>query len=230
MFIIRQILPMPKAPSPSPRRRTQAERTAETRSKLIEATIECLIERGYAGTTTLAICEVAGVSHGSLLHHFGKREVMLGAALDAVYTRLRGRVVSQIEALPQGAARVEAMVDLMWTGFGDREFKAVLELWVAAANQPNVSWAVLPEARAFDEAITPLVEQLFPELAERLPDFEVYVNLLFQTLQGMGLAQATLPPTSEGGPDLHAQIRALLTRLLLRAYHEADPNDGEGSR
>jgi AcrR family transcriptional regulator len=222
---------MPKNSSPPPiRRRTQAERTAGTRSKLIEATIECLIERGYAGTTTLAICEKAGVSHGSLLHHFGKREVMLRAALEAVYARLRGKVVSQIEALAEGEARVEAMVELMWTGFGDREFKAVLELWVAAANQPNVSWAVVPEARAFDEGITPLVEQLFPELAERLPDFEVYVTLLFQALQGMGLAQATLPQTSEGGADLHAQVRALLTRILVRAYAEAGPADREGSR
>jgi len=221
---------MPEPPPPPPRRRTQAERTAETRSKLIEATIECLIERGYGGTTTLAICEVAGVSHGSLLHHFGKREVVLGAALEAVYARLRGKVVSAIEALPEGETRVEALVDLMWTGFGDREFKAVLELWVAAANQPDVSWAVLPEARAFDAAIAPLAEQLFPELAERLPDFEVWVNLLFQTLQGMGLATATLPQTSEGGPDLHAQIRALLTRLLVRAYTEAGPSGREGSR
>ena len=53
-------------------------------------------------------------------------------------------------ALPEGDARVAAMVDLMWTAFGAREFKAVLELWMAAANQPDVSWAVWPEARAFD--------------------------------------------------------------------------------
>ncbi len=78
------------------RRRTQAERTAETRSKLIDATIECLIERGYVGTTTLAVCKQAGVSHGSLLHHFGRREVLLGAALVAVYGQLRARVVSRL--------------------------------------------------------------------------------------------------------------------------------------
>ncbi len=230
MFLSRQTPSMPRPSSPTTGRRTQAERTAETRSKLVEATIECLIERGYAGTTTLAICERAGVSHGSLLHHFGKREVMLGAALDVVYARLRGKVVSRIEAIPEGDARVEALVDLMWAGFGDREFKAVLELWVAAANQPDVSWAVVPEARAFDAAIVPLAEQLFPELAERVPDFEVWVNLLFQTLQGMGLAKATLPPTGEDGADLHARIRALLTSLLVRAYDEAGSSDRAGSR
>ena len=203
--------------APSRRRRTQAERTAETRSKLIEATIECLIEQGYVGTTTLAVCKRAGVSHGSLLHHFGKREVLLGAALESVYARLRDRVVSGLEALPEGDARVAAMVDLMWTAFGAREFKAVLELWMAAANQPDVSWAVWPEARAFDAGNPPLADQLFPEFAARVPDFYLYVSLLFQALQGMGLVHATLPESPES-ETLRGQVRALLTRMLRQAF------------
>ena len=207
---------MPRSTTTRPRR-TQAERTAETRSKLIEATIECLIEQGCAGATTLAVCKRAGVSHGSLLHHFGRREVLLGAALESVYGRLRARVVSGLEALPEGDARIEAMVDLMWNAFGAREFKAVLELWMAAANQPDVSWAVWPEARAFDSRNVPLAEQLFPELAERVPDFDVYVSLLFQTLQGMGLVRATLPADSEG-EAMREKVRALLTRILSQAF------------
>jgi AcrR family transcriptional regulator len=208
-------MPAPSAIRPR-RRRTQAERTAETRSKLIEATVECLIGRGYVGTTTLAVCKRAGVSHGSMLHHFGTREALLGAALESVYGRLRARVVAGLEALPPGDARAAAMVDLMWSAFGAREFKAVLELWVAAANQPDVSWAVWPEARAFDAGNAPLAEQLFPEIAERIPDFHVYVSLLFQTLQGMGLAHATLPADSEGAV-MRGQVRALLTRILTQA-------------
>lgn len=201
-------------------RRTQAERTAETRAKLIDATVECLIDEGYVGTTTLAVCQRAGVSHGSLLHHFGKREVLLGAALESVYGRLRASVVVGLEALPAGDARAAGMVDLMWGAFGAREFKAVLELWMAAANQPDVSWAVWPEARAFDAATVSLAEQLFPELTARVPDFHVYVSLLFQTLQGMGLANATLPADAEG-QAMRARVRALLTHILSEAFASA---------
>jgi AcrR family transcriptional regulator len=207
----------------SPRRRTQAERTAATRSKLIEAAIECLIDSGYGATTTLAVCRRAGVSHGSLLHHFGKREVLLGAALEAVYAGLRERVVSGLEGLPEGDARVASMVNLMWSAFGAREFKAVLELWVAAANQPELSWAVWPEARAFDAGNAPLAEQFFPELAERVPGFHVYVSLLFQALQGMGLAHATLPQTAEA-EAMRGQVRALLTRILREAFAASASN------
>jgi AcrR family transcriptional regulator len=205
-------------PQPAPRRRrTQAERTAETRAKLLEATLECLIAKGYAGTTTLAVCERAGVSHGSLLHHFGRREALLGAALELVYGRLRDRVVAGLEALPEGAARIDALVELMWSAFGAPEFKAVLELWLAAASQPELSWAVWPEARAFDAGTPALARRLLPEVAERVPDFDAYVSLLFQALQGMGLAHATLPSHGEA-LHMRKRVRALLTGILRDAF------------
>ena len=112
----------------SGKRRTQAERTAETRGRLIDATIECLIDSGYSGTTSVAVCKRADVSHGSLLYLYGTRVRLLDAALDAVYERLRRPVIGSLEALPSGEEHVEALVELMWGAFGTREFKAVLEL------------------------------------------------------------------------------------------------------
>lgn len=197
-------------------RRTQAERSAGTRSRLIDATIGCLIEHGYAGTTTLAVCERAGVSHGSLLYHYGTRERLLGAALEAVYERLRHPAIEAIARLPEGEERVAALVDLMWRAFGAPEFKAVVELWLAAANQPSVAWAVWPEARAFDRAIVPLAEQLFPEAAARVADFPLYISLLFQAMQGMGLARATWPLDEDD--ETPARVRALLSRWLQTAF------------
>ena len=64
-----------------PARRTQTQSSAATRALLLDATIECLIEHGYAGTTTVAVCARSGMSHGYLLHHFGTRERLPGAAL-----------------------------------------------------------------------------------------------------------------------------------------------------
>lgn len=202
------------------RRRTQAERSAETQARLVGATLECLSERGYAGTTTLAVCRRAGVSHGSLLHHFGTRERLLGAALDAAYARLRALVVSGLEALPEGEARVEAMVELMWAACSAPEFEAVIELWLAAAHQPEVRWTVWPGQQAFDAANLPLAERLFPEAAARLPDFPVYVSLVFQAMQGMGLVRATLPASPEA-EAMRARVRALLTRVLRQAFAAA---------
>jgi AcrR family transcriptional regulator len=194
-------------------------RTAETRGRLIDATIECLIDSGYSGTKTVAVCKRADVSHESLLYHYGTRARLLGAALDAVYERLRRPVIESLEALPSGEERVEALVELMWGAFGAREFKAVLELWLAASNQANVGWAVWPEAEDFDRAIQPLTEYLFPDVAARMPDFSLYISLIFQVLQGMGLANATWPH-DEDDPN-RVQVRALLGRLVRDAFSQS---------
>ena len=47
--------PGPRPRPAAPRRRTQAERRSATSSLLLEAAIACLVERGYAATTTLEV-------------------------------------------------------------------------------------------------------------------------------------------------------------------------------
>ena len=53
-----------------PGRRSNVERTATTRRKVLESTIACLYEHGYTATTTAMIAQHAGISRGALLHHF----------------------------------------------------------------------------------------------------------------------------------------------------------------
>jgi len=122
--------------------------------------------------------------------------------------------------MPEGEARVDGWVDVMWSAFGAPEFKAVLELWLAAANTPGVSWRVWPAAESFDAGNMPLADRLFPEAAATLPDFPVYVSLVFQAMQGMGLARAALPE-SEEAEAMRERVRELLTRILRSAFREA---------
>jgi AcrR family transcriptional regulator len=48
----------------------QALKSAQTRARLIEATIRCIVKLGYAGTTTPQVAAEAGLSRGAMLHHF----------------------------------------------------------------------------------------------------------------------------------------------------------------
>src|SRR5258706_14432846 len=72
------------------RRRTQAERRAGTRALLLEATVECLAERGYAGTTTTEVARRAGLSRGAQLHHFGTKTDLVTAAVEHLHQVLLG--------------------------------------------------------------------------------------------------------------------------------------------
>src|SRR3989442_6463844 len=100
--------------SPTVRRhRTQAERSEHTRELLLDATIGCLVELGYARTTVHEICLRAGLSRGAQQHHFTTKAELMAAALQHLFARLSHEVLHAIERLPHGPERVSAGIDLL---------------------------------------------------------------------------------------------------------------------
>src|SRR6478736_2637455 len=63
-------------------REPQQDRSRVTRQRLLEATIDCLAENGWAATTVGVVATRAGVSRGATQHHFPTREDLITAALE----------------------------------------------------------------------------------------------------------------------------------------------------
>ena len=82
-------------------RRSQAERSAATRATLLDATIDCLIEEGYASITTSRVAERAGLSRGAHLHHFQTRNALVAAAVE----QLAERWLAELRTLPPSSRR-----------------------------------------------------------------------------------------------------------------------------
>ncbi|WP_373453545.1 MULTISPECIES: TetR/AcrR family transcriptional regulator [unclassified Rhodococcus (in: high G+C Gram-positive bacteria)] len=127
-------------------RRTQAERTAGTRAKLLDAAIDCLVELGFAKTSTQEIARRAGVSRGAQLHHFPTKESLLIAAVERLVDR---RLSEILEAEPDPERGPEILAD----AFSGPLFHAALELWVAARTDPALHEAMIPLERRVAEAI-----------------------------------------------------------------------------
>src|SRR5262245_17748562 len=79
---------------PTKTRRTQDERSAAPRALLLDATIACLVDVGYAATTTTLIAERAGVSRGAQMHHYKTKTELVAAAVE----HLGVRIGQQLEA------------------------------------------------------------------------------------------------------------------------------------
>src|SRR6266508_1349164 len=79
------------------RHRTQAERSEHTRELLLDATIECLVELGYARTTVHEICLRAGLSRGAQQHHFTTKAELMAGALEHLFARLSQQVLDAVE-------------------------------------------------------------------------------------------------------------------------------------
>jgi len=97
------------------RRRTQEERSAATKGRLLDATLECLAELGYARTTTTEIAERGGVSRGAQLHHFATKAELVTEAVEHLFERRDQEFREAFARLPADASRGRAAVDLLWS-------------------------------------------------------------------------------------------------------------------
>lgn len=127
-------------------RRTQAERTAGTQAKLLDAAIECLVELGFARTSTQEIARRAGVSRGAQLHHFPTKEALVTAAVGHLVDK---RLAEILAAKPDPERGVEVLSE----AFSGPLFYAALELWVAARTDAALHEAMLPLERKVSEAL-----------------------------------------------------------------------------
>ena len=80
----------------SPRRRTQAERTAATRSLLIGAARKLFADKGFAEVSTQAIVAAAGVTRGALDHQFEDKAALFAAVYEEVERDLVADIARQI--------------------------------------------------------------------------------------------------------------------------------------
>jgi AcrR family transcriptional regulator len=116
-------------------RRTQQQRREATQARLMEATIESLIDCGYHGATTLEIERRAGASRGARIHHFPTKASLLAAAVDYLYDQVSGSYEVAFGGAQPGtsdAQRVRVGLRKLWEIFRGRDYSAVIELTVAA--------------------------------------------------------------------------------------------------
>lgn len=126
--------------------RTQQERSSRTRALLLDATVDCLVELGYARTTVIEICQRAGLSRGAQQHHFTTKAELMTSALEHLFTRLADKILDA--DLPTGPGRLEKGIDLLWEAYSGTLSTAAVELWVAARTDEELRRHLLPVDRA----------------------------------------------------------------------------------
>jgi len=169
-------------------RTPQQERSRATRARLLEATVECLAERGWAGTTTTVVAERAGVSRGAQLHHYPTKAALVTAAVTHLAERRAAELRAEAQALPAGSGRrLDHVVEMLAAAFTGPLFAAALELWVAARTDPELRSALVPlEARLGREMYRLTVELLGAD--EHRPGVREAVQLTLDLLRGLGVA------------------------------------------
>ena len=108
------------------------ERGQATRAHLVDVATQLFAAHGYDGTSIEAVLAEAGVSRGSLYHHFAGKDALFWAVLEGI----AARVAEQLTALERDAPDPVAGLRIGYLG------------WVRLASDPVVQQTVLIDAPA----------------------------------------------------------------------------------
>jgi AcrR family transcriptional regulator len=164
-------------------RRTQEERAAETRHRLLDATITLLLERGYSRITTADIASVAGVSRGALTHHFASKEEIVTRAVQHQLRKVTADLHTLADSL-QGTSTDE-IVDYLWDMMAGGLFLVTLEYLPEARHNPDFKAQMIPVVKEFHAALDAIWTRLSEYAGIEPARAQVMLNATMCLIRGM---------------------------------------------
>src|SRR5205085_4190784 len=108
---------------------TRAEQRVTTRTAILDAAGQCLVEDGYAALTTRRVAERAKVAQSTLMHHFPTREALLVETVSQLAVRVADDAVHDLELeAVDGPEQSELLLDQVWRAFTTPQALAAAQL------------------------------------------------------------------------------------------------------
>jgi AcrR family transcriptional regulator len=204
----------PRKTKPKAKRRTQAERRAATRGALLDATIDCLVEDGYANTTTTKVVERAGVSRGAQVHHFPTKAELVADAVRHLARRRADEAKDEIGRVSiSDPAQLSKILDLLWGLHNGPLYAASVELFVAARTDAELRERLIEVEREVSGEVYASADQIFSGM-EQAKALRECLEVALAAMRGLALLEFA---DSGSGQRRWPRVR----RRLLAMYAEA---------
>lgn len=168
-------------------RRTQEDRTREAKERLLQATIDVMMRRGYNGLTTKEVAKTAGMSNGALMHHYASKAELVVAATTAVYDEciLRGQRMAKS---PEAAKNpVEGFITDSLSVYFDWPFLVALEIIVLARTDPELQARITPVMMHFRQTTNAIWFEVFKKAGYTPKQTKTILNISLNMCRGMGV-------------------------------------------
>lgn len=176
-------------------RLTQDEKTAETRRRLLDSAILCLIDRGYAKTTTSEVAERAGLSRGAQLYHFPRKEELLISAVEHLFELMFTEMKEKVGRLNNVNDRRAMAIDVLWEIANGPLATAWIELIVASRTDSYLRSALSAVNDRMADFIDRSFKELFPRPAGAGEDYELIPQMVVLLIEAMALEGKALDLT-----------------------------------
>jgi AcrR family transcriptional regulator len=190
----------------------RSEQGQATREQLVAVATELFGTRGYEATSIEAVLDAAGVSRGSLYHHFPSKEALFEAAMQAVETRVGEETLAAVEGTTDTASLLRAGC-LAWIRIaGDPVVQRIILL-----DAPSVlgweRWRAIEEEHALGN-IKQAME--LAALEGRIPSnlVDVFAHTLLATMNELALRMVRADDFAAAQRTAELAVDELLGRLL----------------
>lgn len=218
-------------PQPRQLRRHQAKRSQErsdrTRALLIEETINCVREEGFAAASTRHIMDRAGVTWGVVQYHFGDRDGLLNAVIDQAFATLidsLNSVADQAADVTDMRERIASLTKAAWEIFFGPTCMTAMEILLATRTMRGT----------LDADQLAGLEQAFTRIGELIegptPHTTGIANLLWASPVGMMMAQSVMTDALPTELEQRAMADLIADHLLSRSEAKKPPKRSSKSR
>lgn len=189
--------------------RTQQQRREETVARLLQASIDTIIEVGYARASAAVITKRAGVSVGALFRHFETMGDFMAATAYEVLRRQLETFTKQVAEIPADRPALPAALTILRDITAGSTNAVLYELMVAARTDEKLKETLQNVLGQYSAKIHDAARAL--PGAESFPEetFPVIVALMTNVFDGSAIVRGVLPQ-----PELEEQRIPMLTALL----------------
>jgi AcrR family transcriptional regulator len=174
-------------PAAVPMRRPQAQRSADTQSKLIAAAITCLHRMGYSATTVTMVADEAKVSRGAMSHQYPAKMDLMLAVVEAVY-EADSQHYRQSLATKSSKQWLRELPAIMWDVISQPSGTAVMEIMLASRSDKELADKLRTKQGAIDvRAHEWVIERLAAAGLRDRPDGEAVHRLFVAAVRGLSL-------------------------------------------
>lgn len=170
----------------------QAQKSAMTRDRILDAAITCFVELGYTNVTTAKVASSAGVSRGAMLHHFPSKTELIQAAVEYLHDKLLEDYTARVNSIPaslEGAQRRRGGLDAYWEHLTGDLSMVHHELCVASRTDPELKSILENSQQLFEQHVLESNESLFEEWKERGDRFLLAMDVTKFMMEGMASSQ-----------------------------------------
>ncbi len=133
--------------APTTARRTQAERSEATRTRILKAAASLIRKRGYARFRTAEVAAEAGLSRGAQLHHFPTKDSLVVATLGYVFEQAQALSRRRAASLNQPPDLVEAVIADAREFFFSEHFMVAIDIVLSTSTNQSVRKQILDISR-----------------------------------------------------------------------------------